>query len=181
MLRTSASCKRVEDARKLSAIEGRDEYVTRTGAARRGCGARRSFNATGDSTSEARRGRREIERSRARFLEISSAFLLDFCSRLIRYKAQTDNQNGREEQCWRLPGSLGGSTLRPAPRLLRGTARLQRRRVWRRRCTTVVTWRGRPPGRLRRGAGMQGMVVVAAAEEEAASVVAAVVVVAVGS
>ena len=37
------------------------------------------------------------------------------------------------------------------------------------------------PGRLRRGAGMQGMVVVAAAEEEAASVVAAVVVVAVGS
>ena len=35
----------------------------------------------------------------------------------IRYKAQTDNQNGREEQCWRLPGSLGGSTLRPAPRL----------------------------------------------------------------
>ena len=115
VLRTSASCNvlRVEDARKLSDIEGRDESVTRTSAARRGCGARRSLNATGDSTSEARRGRREIER----FLEISSAFLLDFCSRLIRYKAQTDNQNGREEQCWRLPGSLGGSTLRPAPRL----------------------------------------------------------------
>ena len=122
VLRMSASCNvlRVEDARKLSDIEGRDESVTRTSAARRGCGARRSLNATGDSTSEARRGRREIERSRfssARFLEISSAFLLDFCSRLIRYKAQTDNQNGREEQCWRLPGSLGGSTLRPAPRL----------------------------------------------------------------
>lgn len=101
VLRTSASCNvlRVEDARKLSDIEGRDESVTRTSAARRGCGARRSLNATGDSTSEA------------------SAFLLDFCSRLIRYKAQTDNQNGREEQCWRLPGSLGGSTLRPAPRL----------------------------------------------------------------
>ena len=106
VLRTSASC-------NVSDIEGRDESVTRTSAARRGCGARRSLNATGDSTSEARRGRREIER----FLEISSAFLLDFCSRLIRYKAQTDNQNGREEQCWRLPGSLGGSTLRPAPRL----------------------------------------------------------------
>ena len=83
VLRTSASCNvlRVEDARKLSDIEGRDESVTRTSAARRGCGARRSLNATGDSTSEARRGRREIER----FLEISSAFLLDFCSRLIRY------------------------------------------------------------------------------------------------
>ena len=67
------------------------------------------------------------------------------------------------------PGGVHTSAGSSATVVLRGTARLQRRRVWRRRCTTVVTWQGRPPGRLRRGAGMQGMVVVAAAEEEAAA------------
>ena len=88
VLRTSASCNvlRVEDARKLSDIEGRDESVTRTSAARRGCGARRSLNATGDSTSEARRGRREIERFREIDRFSAHRFLLAFnplqCTRL---------------------------------------------------------------------------------------------------